>query len=395
MNHKEILEKFANGSITPQEKQAFAEWLNNLPLDQYRQALMDHETIMSRSAVDGTPDLALLDSIHGLIEEKEKETAAPVILKIKWWRYAAAAIIIVLLGTGTYIKFAQPGKKELAQANSVNTHDIQAPVENNAIITLSDGREISLNNVGKGRVATQGNITIVKSDSGQIVYNGRSDEPKFNTLTNPAGSKMINLVLSDGTNVWLNSESTLRYPIAFQGAQRKVEVTGEAYFEVTHNASMPFVVRKGEAEITVLGTHFNVNGYDEQNTVDVTLLAGSVKVSQLSTRDSKLISPGQQASIAQQSGTGTQIQVKTAVDLDKVMAWRNGIFNFDQESITSIMLQLSRWYGASIFYQGDKPTDLFSGIINRNTNISQVLKLFERTGRVQFKIDGKKVTVMK
>jgi len=395
MNHKEILEKFANGSITPQEKQAFAEWLNNLPLDQYRQALMDHETIMSRSGVDGTPDLALLDSIHGLIEEKEKETAAPVILKIKWWRYAAAAIIIVLLGTGTYIKFAQPGKRELAQTNPVNTHDIQAPVENNAIITLSDGREISLNNVGKGRVAMQGNITIVKSDSGQIVYNGRSDEPKFNTLTNPAGSKMINLVLSDGTNVWLNSESTLRYPIAFQGAQRKVEVTGEAYFEVTHNASMPFVVRKGEAEITVLGTHFNVNGYDEQNTVDVTLLAGSVKVYQLSTRDSKLISPGQRASIAQQSGTGTPIQVKTAVDLDKVMAWRNGIFNFDQESITSIMLQLSRWYGASIFYQGDKPTDLFSGIINRNTNISQVLKLFERTGRVQFKIEGKKVTVMK
>src|SRR5438105_13909970 len=109
MNHKEILEKFANGSITPQEKQAFAEWLNDLPLDQYRQALIDHEAIMSRSGVGGTPDLALLDSIHGLIEEKEKEMTAPVILKINWRRYAAAAIIIVLLGTGAYVKFAQPG----------------------------------------------------------------------------------------------------------------------------------------------------------------------------------------------------------------------------------------------------------------------------------------------
>jgi ferric-dicitrate binding protein FerR (iron transport regulator) len=214
-------------------------------------------------------------------------------------------------------------------------------------------------------------------------------------LTVPRGGGIAGITLSDGTRVWLNAGSSLTYPVVFTGTQRKVIMSGESYFEVADNAARPFIVKKGDNEVTVLGTHFNVNAYDDEQVIKVTLLEGSVKVSQLATKEARLVSPGQQVYITESPGTRPKMELRKNADIEKEMAWKNGIFNFDQEPITEIMLQLTRWYDADISYEGGIPEDLFSGIIKRDKNVSQVLKLLEKTNRVHFKIDGRKITVAK
>jgi ferric-dicitrate binding protein FerR (iron transport regulator) len=199
------------------------------------------------------------------------------------------------------------------------------------------------------------------------------------------------MTLSDGSRVWLNAGSSITYPVAFVGNERKVQINGEGYFEVAHNADKPFVVSKGDVSVTVLGTHFNVNAYDDESDVRVTLLEGSVEVkSKVGSGKSKVIKPGEQAKVI----SNGQLTISKDVDLDEVMAWKNQQFIFERLDLASIMRQLSRWYDIEVNYEGKMPSNKFSGIISRTRNISAVLEMLKGTGDLQFKVDGKIVTVL-
>ncbi len=231
-----------------------------------------------------------------------------------------------------------------------------------------------------------------KLHNGQIIYdkqnNGIDQQKKdFNTLYNPRGSQMASVILSDGTKVWLNAESSLKYPVRFTGPERRVEISGEAYFEVARLQGKPFLVSNGKTLVRVLGTHFNVNTYGDNGKVIVTLLEGAVKV----TNDvsSEMLKPGQQAQV------GTDIQLIHKSDTTKALAWKNEVFNFTQTGIAEIMKEMERWYDVKVEYDGAVPDISLSGIIDRNINASKVLEMLEISSGLDFRIEGRKIIVKK
>ena len=240
-------------------------------------------------------------------------------------------------------------------------------------------------------IAHQGNVRIIKKPNGEISYTGNAaKEVTYNTLNVPRGSKPLGLTLSDGSQVWLNVGSSLTYPTAFTGKERKVRITGEAYFEIAHNANMPFIVQHNDVMVSVLGTHFNVNTYEDEADERITLLQGLVQVSKNSL--SQLLKPGQQAKI--NHNETNEIKVLDDVNVDEVMAWKEGKFKFGENTdIGTIMRQISRWYDVDIVYKGSI-NQRFWGSISKDVNVSRVLKILEATGGVKFKVEGNKIIVM-
>jgi ferric-dicitrate binding protein FerR (iron transport regulator) len=311
-------------------------------------------------------------------------------MRHNWWKYAAsAAAVLVLIVSGFFMLSTPPREKNTAKAETINATDVPAPEANYASITLADGKKLDLNNSSGGTLASQGEMELIKTADGLIVYKAatgnRGNAIQWNTLTNPKGSNVIGMVLEDGTKVWLNAGSSLTYPVAFIGTERKVTITGEAYFEVTKNKLKPFKVTRDKMEVEVLGTHFNVNAYGDQPFVKVTLLEGAVKVNNGNT--SGLLKPGQQANIGD-----NKINVRSDINVDQVMAWKNGYFSFDKATAIEVMQELSRWYNIEVVYEGQVPDQLFGGELRRNSKLSSVLKILEKSG-VNFRIDGTKVIV--
>jgi transmembrane sensor len=308
----------------------------------------------------------------------------PMRSRIKWKVWLAAASVLLLLAIGGY--FLLFNKSSQSPTIATTAQDKPAPKSTRASITLADGREVVLDSVNAGTLAVQGSAHVVKNEQGEISYQlassqgGQQQPVPFNTLFNPRGSTVISLTLSDGTKVWLNSESSLKYPVAFNGNTREVEITGEAYFEVAHNAAKPFHVKKGSADITVLGTHFNVNAYDDEEVLKVTLLEGSVKfsaptVKQLS--NSIILKPGQQGQL---QTANYKLQTINAVDIDAVVAWKNGYFSLQGTDIYSLMKQVSRWYDVDVVYTGAVPAKKFGGSVSRDVNLSDVLNALKEYG---------------
>ncbi|THU40150.1 DUF4974 domain-containing protein [Niastella caeni] len=325
--------------------------------------------------------------------------------KIIWWKGAAvAAMVMLVAGIGYLVVFNKPGK----QADQVNTHeqinDVKAPLNNKATIVLANGQQVLLDSAGNGQLAIQDNVKLVKLDNGKIAYEPIAGETatnnQFNTLQNPRGSKVIDLLLADGSHVWLNTGSSVTYPVAFGKNERKVLVTGEAYFEVAHDASRPFIVQKADLEITVLGTHFNVNAYDDEKDTKVTLLEGKVKVatskwqvaSGKSASDYKkhevILQPGEQAVL----GAHSLLATNHSPDLDQVMAWKNGYFHFGNTGVAELMKQLARWYDIDIVYKSEVPQRAFGGEISRSANLSDVLKILNESN-IKCRLEGKKLIV--
>jgi hypothetical protein len=299
-----------------------------------------------------------------------------------------AAAALLLFGTGYYIFTPNKAPKQIAGIHHSKVNDIAAPNTVNAVLTLSNGQKIIFDSTGNGILATQGAVNVIKTADGQIAYQGTSNNIEYNTLTNPRGSKVISLTLADGSKVWLNAASSLKYPTAFVGNERKVQMTGEAYFEVAHNAAMPFVVGNGETRVQVLGTHFNVNAYDDESSVDVTLLEGSVSLTTVNKQQPTLIEPGEQARI---DGNG-KIKLSDQVNIQEVMAWKNGFFSYNSVDIETIMRQISRWYDVDVVFE--KPvTEKFYAEAPRNMSVSVLLKMLEATKAVHFKIEGKTISV--
>jgi transmembrane sensor len=259
------------------------------------------------------------------------------------------------------------------------------------VLTLSNRSDINLENVSNGTIVTEGGTKISKLNDGQLVYNILEEKPTqvlYNSVTTPRGGQ-YQLLLSDGSKVWLNSASSIRFPVSFAGDTRRVEISGEAYFEVAKDPSMPFKVDvAGKNEIEVLGTHFNINSYADEGSITTSLIEGSVKVTSLKTGESKLIIPGQQAHVK----TDGQIAINKA-DPDKVMAWKNGYFNFDGADTKRVMQFVSRWYDVDVVYEGEIPKREFGGDIEKNLNLSQLLKILEKND-LQFRLEGKKLVVL-
>lgn len=330
-----------------------------------------------------------------------------------WW--AAAAILVILTGAGYYLFNKQQAATTVANNEAALKNDV-APGSNKAVLTLSNGATIVLDDASNGMVAQQGNAKVLKPDDGQLVYtqeeNNGNQTLSYNMLATPR-SGQYQLVLPDGTKVWLNAESSIRYPVAFMGNERRVQITGEVYFEVAplrlrSGQKMTFIVEKGDMRVEVLGTHFNVNAYSDESAIKTTLLEGKVKVvkgqwSMVNDQSTKkdhtiILKPGEQALIpaetekAKRSGNN-RIQIHKT-DVDDVIAWKNGLFHFENADIKTVMRQLARWYDVEVMYEGAsvKNDPLFVEI-SRNTRLSDVLKVLEESGSAKFSIQGKKIIV--
>ena len=308
--------------------------------------------------------------------------------RFSWIRYAAAIAVFLCLSVGLYVYVNRSSSEQLGLTRSRN--DVK-PGGNKAILTLSNGTKIVLNDAKDGTLAQQGNASVVKLANGELAYKqgGSSEEaPVYNTMSTPRGGQ-YRLQLPDGTMVMLNAESSITYPIAFTGKERIVMISGEAYFEVAKNKNMPFRVHFGDQTVEVLGTHFNISAYKDQPAFKTTLLEGSVKISK--GQENQLLVPGQQA--VYEPGSH-KFNLKT-VDTDDILAWKNGLFLFDNTEIDNVMLQLARWYNIEVFYKGPKPTLNFTGEIRKDSNLSRVFKILESTGGAKFTINGNIVTVEK
>jgi len=394
----DLIQRLLDGSITPAEKELLAQWILN---DTNEEQL---HSMMEQAWRDFQPGQTLpaekADQILGAI-------LPPPVRHIRQrnraYTLAAAAVLIfaILTGAGIYLLRKQPTPIAIA------AKDVAPPSATKAILTLSDGSRIDVDSAGKGNIATQHTTAVIKQGAGDIVYKAGAipttgattstaatpttaatpSTTVYNTLTVPRGSRIAHLTLSDGTKVWLNAGSSLHYPVAFNGPDRKVEVTGETYFEVAQDKLHPFIVNKGENSVKVLGTHFNVNAYDEEGPIKVTLLEGSVKVS--TNKDNSLIKAGQMAIMDPQKS----IDVLNNADLERVMAWKNGYFNFSNADIKTVMRELSRWYGLELVFN-NVTNERFHVEINRDIPLSRVLRILEMTDKIHFTISGNKVTVM-
>jgi transmembrane sensor len=314
--------------------------------------------------------------------------------RMRWMTAAAAA---VLIGIGAiWLTVHKVSKPDEARQSTV-VHEL-LPGGNKAILTLAGGGTITLDSAGIGAISQQGNMKVTKVDSGEIAYQGSAvpgNDVLYNSISTPRGGQ-YKLVMADGSKVWLNAASVLRYPTTFTGTTRTVElVQGEAYFEVVHSTERPFIVRvshSGAADndlsVQVLGTSFDVNAYPDEPDTKTTLLSGAVRVAKGG--QAMLLHPGQQA---RTNTNSPSISIENEVEVSGVVAWKDGLFSFDRAGIEAIMRQLARWYDVDVSYEGSIPIRQFVGKIPRNMPAADVLKALE-LNNVHFRIDGRKIVVM-
>jgi transmembrane sensor len=313
------------------------------------------------------------------------------------WRYAAAAVVLILLSAAGYLALNRQPPVTTAGSKTTPTtdkdtsrHDV-LPGGNKAVLILAGGPTIILDSARTGFLTSLGHTKVVKVNKGELAYHPATDRDTLseglNVLRTPRGGQ-YSLVLPDGSRVWLNAASSIQFPTAFRGSERKVTVTGEVYFEVAKNASQPFVVDiDHRMQVQVLGTSFNVNAYTDEASVNTTLLEGAVRIA--GAGRTTLLEPDQQSRIYSDGRS----ELRKKVDTRAVVAWKNGNFQFDSDDIRSIMRQISRWYDVEVVYSGEVPGSTYSGEVSRNTNLVNVLKILSLSG-VRFTVNNDKVTVM-
>jgi transmembrane sensor len=376
---KVLAEKWMQGTITPEERAYFEEWyagFNDEELKITESKHRDPEELRS----------AIWDKINSDIIAENPSIAKPKIFTL-WPRIAAAASILIGLYIGGYFILHKQSHQQTAQ-NQI--HDI-APGSNKATLTLANGQKIILTKGLSGQLAQQGNTLIQMNNQNAVAYNASGSKANtpivYNTMSTARGEQSpYPLILADGTKIWLNAASSVTFPTAFTGKERRITVTGEAYVEVAHNASMPFKLIAKDQTINDIGTEFNINAYDDEPIVTTTLASGSIKVDK--NGNAILIRPGQQAST---NASNNNIIVKDA-DLDAALAWKNGAFDFNHADIKTVMRQIARWYDVDIVYDGQIPTTTITGKVHRNVNASQALSILSYLD-IPFKIQGKKIII--
>jgi len=394
---RSFLKRYAKGDYNEAEHSQFIDWLRSAPIKEIEKIAEEYRIIAEPKPLPEHLQARIIDQIETALNRREfLDTSARhpkkriMVLGRKQKLTAAAAIALLIAGSITYWL---TGKTSF-ENNRVKTviagvQDVHAPQVSKATITLGNGQVISLDSVENGVLTKQGDVDIIKTAEGDVSYKSATgmtapDSITYNTLYNPRGSRVVSLTLADGTRVWLNSESSLRYPVSFTGKDRKVRITGEAYFEVAKNSSKQFVVDADGVLTEVLGTHFNVKAYKDDGHTAVTLLQGVVRVA--FSGGSVIIKPGQQA-----VATSSVHMIKNP-DLESVMAWKNGEFVMKSADIHSIMRQVARWYDVDVVYEGGIPAARISGEVSRNLNLTQILQVLKYSG-IQVKVDGRRVIV--
>lgn len=369
----ELAAKWQNGTITPEERRILEEWYNQ----------------GQDKPVHIPPHFAKGE------EEHERRILAGIRKKIaaqrkplrRYW-YAAAAVLLLCMAAGYWLMTNRSRPADtIVQDQSVK------PGSNKASLTLADGTVITLDSNVNGMIVQQGGAKVVNSAGGQLAYQasrGTDEAPVlFNTLMTPRGGQ-YKLTLPDGSKVWLNAASSIRFPTAFAGKERKVEVTGEVYLEVAKAPSMPFRVVTDGMTVEVLGTHFNVNAYTDESEINTTLLEGRIKITAQGTHAEQLLSPGQQSRLAKNGA----FRLLNDVDVQEVVAWKDGYFQFSGENIRSVMRKLARWYDVEVEFRGNMEGKEFEGTISRFERIDEVLRILALTGMVHFKTEGRRIIVM-
>lgn len=392
-----LIVKYLRGELSAVEQIKLNEWIKENPENALLLEKLQDEGLV-KAELDFLASINTRDAWQNIMLRTQKISFThKVFTFLQQWKYAA--ILLALLSVSMlFYRSPLPASRQMAvvAVKSKYKNDIP-PGTDKAKLTLADGSVILMDGHTSGMVKSYAGLNIT-SNNGVLSYKALSGNKGitnyYNTINTPAGCK-YQVTLPDGTMVWLNSESTLKFPIVFNSHERRVYLTGEAYFEVAKNKHQPFKVFSNNTIVRVLGTHFNVNAYHNEEAVKITLLEGSVKVS--NGLQSKMIVPGQQASIksdAMADVPPAKINVATT-DVNESVAWKNNLFLFDSENVESVMKEVARWYNVEIEYRDGIPQTHFSGSISRNNNISQILNMLELTGGVHFSVDGRKVTVMR
>lgn len=368
----ELLDRYLNGTATVEETLLVEKWLDEVPEAQNR-----WKTFSEAEKQEFVKDL-----FHEIRHDIRQPKVQPFVRNFRLYQVAA---VLVMLIAATWL-FTMQGERSANPDNKVaGASEIILPGGEKATLTLSDGSVYVLDSAN-GMIATEGSVSVRNVD-GELVYtaNGVSGKQEvFNTIKTPNGGQYM-LTLSDGSRVWLNAASTLKYPAAFTEGERVVEMTGECYFDIRHTGQ-PFTVKNGHVSVNVLGTEFNINGYEEQPNLSVTLLRGAVKVKVAGSQ--VLLKPGEQAVVS-----AGKTKLLSGVDTSAAVAWKNGYFNFQNDNVEAIMQQLSRWYNVEIVYPPNLPDGGFTGEISRSLALNEVLKILSETG-IRYKLEGRKLIVL-
>jgi ferric-dicitrate binding protein FerR (iron transport regulator) len=355
-----LLTQYLSNQATEAETREMLQWLRE---NKHNEALLEE----AWKEHGGQAPAADRQRMWANIEASTAPASVRLLSRRTLYRLSAAAAVVVLAVAAVYL-LRQP---HLPTALPAAVTQNIAPGKNGAILTLSDGSRISLDSTITGIVASQNGAKAIINNNG-LEYKPTSDssaEVTYNTVTTPKG-RQFNLTLPDGSRVWLNAGSSIRFPTRFDGAERRVEIGGEAYFEIARNKDRPFIVRAGPSEIKVLGTEFNVNAYPEEGVVKTTLLSGSIAASLLTKPGhGALLKPGEQAQLW--PGTGTKILM--GIDTAQAVAWKNGAFNFQNLTLQEVMRQLARWYDLEVIYEKGIPDVQFAGEMSRTVPLSDLL----------------------
>lgn len=404
---KRLFQRFLDNKCTQEEVRALLQYFDAGDNEVLLRSLIEKQSeIFSDATLSSDSLKPLLEKAYSEIQRSIAEgsqlrsTAVVPLHHRLWFKISAAAAIILFISSTAFYFLYQKNNKATAQNVPIiqPVKDIP-PGINNAVLTLADGTAIVLDTAGNGALAQQGGMKVLKIN-GQIAYeksghNTLQSAPVYNTITTARGNQ-YQVVLADGSKVWLNAASSIRFPSSFMGNERKVEITGEAYFEVAKNPAKPFKViipsspgpdsyRADRAEIVVLGTHFNVNTYPEEDDVRTTLLEGSVKINKGS--ETQMLTPGEQARL-----TSGAMTLKKNVDISQVIAWKDGFFVFSNADIKTIMRQVARWYDVEVNFEGGIPHEGYTGKVSRNVSLSKFLKVLELNG-IHVKTEGRKITI--
>ena len=393
--YQHLLKRYVDNDCTPQETTELFDYMQSgesdrLLLTEMKMLFDDslHETAQGQTA-------EWSKKIKDNLIENIKPQATIIPFYKKWLPRVAAAFLLFASSLAAYQYFnatQNPKAVQVAQNNTPSGNPAAIlPGGDKALLTLSDGTVIVLDEASNGNVASQGATTINKKN-GLVIYDAtamagnKTAAITYNTITTPKGGQ-YQLILPDGSKVWLNAASSLHFPTAFSGADRRVTLTGEGYFEIEKNAAKPFYVMVNNINVEVLGTHFNIMAYDNEDAVKTTLLEGSVKVNAGAV--SKTIIPGQQALLENATSGFTILNA----NIEETVAWKNGYFQFNNEDLRSIMRQFARWYDVEVSYEGKQKVRQFSGEVSRDVNLAQALKVLQLSN-VKFRIDNKKIVVL-
>lgn len=388
---KELLKKISSGDFSKAQEDILNQWLDGADQQEYETMLGWWQELLQTEDVHVDEHPALISRIEAGLNRIDVPTV-PLYAKKSggsFFKVAIAAASMLLVLTAGLFFYNRHTAVSGSGANAFSS-DIR-PGGNNATLILANGAQIDLSKAADGELANEAGIKIVKSADGQLVYTilngGSGSRSLFNTIQTPIGGQ-YRINLPDGSSVWLNASSSLRYPVSFSAKERKVELTGEAYFEIAKDKSKPFLVVNKNQTVEVLGTHFNINGYEDELDTKTTLLEGSVKIFAGVNKSEAILKPGQQAQVQ-----GYTIKIKD-VDAANAAAWKDGFFVFNDENISSAMRKIARWYDLDVVYKGKIDEEDLAGEVPRSTNIAEVLKTLELTGMVRFEIEGRKITVI-